>query len=74
MLVVSRKKYETIRVGNTTFTILHVRGDKVRVGIDAPPDVKIVRGELMAQQQVELDDAETQHVADSIEQDHLCDH
>ena len=47
MLVLSRKKSEKIIVGNEIeLTILDVRGDKVRIGIDAPEDVLILRQEV----------------------------
>lgn len=50
MLVLSRKPRETIvfpRLG-VTVEILRAAGGKVRVGIDAPPEVSILRGELAA--------------------------
>jgi carbon storage regulator len=48
MLVISRKTGEKIRVGDSvTFTILSVSGDKVAVGIDAPREISILRGELI---------------------------
>jgi len=47
MLVLTRKLKEQIRIGdNVTITILRVNGNTVRVGIDAPRDVRIMRGEL----------------------------
>lgn len=47
MLVLTRKRQEQIRIGdNITLTILRVKGNTVRVGIDAPRDVRVVRGEL----------------------------
>ncbi|MCA9262984.1 MAG: carbon storage regulator [Planctomycetales bacterium] len=47
MLVLTRKLKEEIRIGNDiTITILKVRGNAVRVGIEAPQNVHIVRGEL----------------------------
>jgi len=47
MLVLTRKAQQEIRVGeNITITILRVKGQSVRVGIEAPRDIKIVRGEL----------------------------
>ena len=46
MLVLSRKIQETIQVGEVTFTIVRIGGDRVRVGIDAPRDQAILRGEL----------------------------
>ena len=47
MLVLSRKVGEKIIVGNDIIlTVASIRGDKVRIGIDAPDEVKIVREEI----------------------------
>ncbi|MCI0460860.1 MAG: carbon storage regulator [Gemmataceae bacterium] len=47
MLVLSRKPGEKLVIGdNITITILEVVGSRVRVGIEAPSDVRILRGEL----------------------------
>lgn len=47
MLVLTRKPGETIQIGNDiVLTILEVCGERVRVGIVAPDDVTILRGEL----------------------------
>ena len=47
MLVLTRKNQEVIRIGdNITVTILKVKGQAVSVGIDAPREVRIIRGEL----------------------------
>ena len=49
MLVLTRKKEQRIQIGrHITVTIVRVKGGAVRVGIEAPPDVKILRGELSA--------------------------
>jgi len=49
MLVLTRKQQEQIRIGNqVTVTILRINGNQVRIGIEAPPDVRILRGELSA--------------------------
>jgi carbon storage regulator len=49
MLVLTRKHQEKIRIGdNITITILKTKGKAVRVGIEAPSDVSVVRGELAA--------------------------
>ena len=48
MLVLSRRAGESVVVGdNVTITILEVRGDVVRVGIDAPRSVAVHRAELL---------------------------
>ncbi|MBL9124012.1 MAG: carbon storage regulator [Planctomycetaceae bacterium] len=47
MLVLSRREGECIRVGDSVvITIVRVAGDKVRVGIEAPANVVVLRGEL----------------------------
>lgn len=47
MLVLSRKENERIRVGESVVvTIVRVSGDKVRIGIEAPPHVRVLRDEL----------------------------
>ena len=47
MLVLTRKNRDTIRIGNNvTVTILRVKGNTVRVGIEAPREVRVMRGEL----------------------------
>ncbi len=47
MLVLSRQKDESIMIGDgIRITIVDVRGDKVRIGIEAPKDVKVFRSEL----------------------------
>lgn len=49
MLVLSRRPGESVVVGDEiTVTILEVRGDVVRVGIDAPRSVSVHRAELLA--------------------------
>lgn len=42
MLVVSRKLGQTIKIGDITVTIVKV-GESVKLGIDAPKDVPVVR-------------------------------
>lgn len=48
MLVLSRELHETIKIGDDiTITICRVNPfGQVRIGIDAPPSVVIMRGEL----------------------------
>jgi carbon storage regulator len=51
MLVLSRKENERIQLGNSIIlTVIRVSGDKVRLGIEAPPDVLVLREELQAKQ------------------------
>ncbi|MFT5525827.1 MAG: carbon storage regulator [Pirellulaceae bacterium] len=47
MLVLSRKRDERIVIaGNIVITIVEIRGDKVRLGIDAPQDIPVHRQEV----------------------------
>lgn len=47
MLVFTRQKDEKIKIGeDITITIVDIRGDKVRVGIDAPHKVPVHREEI----------------------------
>jgi len=47
MLVLSRKLNQSIIVGdNVKIQVLKISGNTVRIGIEAPNDVKILRGEL----------------------------
>jgi len=49
MLVLSRKRDERIVIGdNIVITIVDVRGDKVRIGIEAPAEVPVHRQEILA--------------------------
>ena len=49
MHVLSRKQAERIKVGDSiVVTIVRVSGDKVRLGIEAPPDVLVLRDELQS--------------------------
>ncbi len=47
MLVLSRKQNERIRVGESVVvTVVRVNGDKVRIGIEAPAEMRVLRDEL----------------------------
>jgi carbon storage regulator len=48
MLVLSRKKSESIVINDdVVITVIEVRGDKVRLGIQAPRDVPVHRMEVI---------------------------
>jgi carbon storage regulator len=50
MLVLSRKESQRIKLGNSiVLTVIRVSGDRVRLGIEAPPDVVVLREELETQ-------------------------
>jgi carbon storage regulator len=47
MLVLSRRESEEIKLGESiVITVVKVAGDRVRLGIKAPTDVLVLRGEL----------------------------
>ncbi len=47
MLVLSRKQNQRIRVGDSVVvTVVRVSGDKVRIGIEAPNSMRVLREEL----------------------------
>jgi carbon storage regulator CsrA len=51
MLVLSRKPGEKLVIGHEIIvTVLEVRGSQVKIGIEAPDNVKIIRAELKAAQ------------------------
>ena len=66
MLVLSRKQNERIRVGDSVVvTIVRVSGDKVRIGIEAPPHVRVLRDELTPEDSARHDLGATVVLADA---------
>jgi len=63
MLVLSRKKNESIVINNDiTIVVVEIRGDKVRLGVEAPKEVPVHRREVYdaikrAQQEQDATDA-----------------
>lgn len=56
MLVLSRKKSEYLLIdGGIKVTVVGIRGDNVRLGIDAPKEVAVLRGELVDRRTKEPD-------------------
>ena len=54
MLVLTRKVGERIQLGDKiTVTLVKISGNMVRLGIEAPPDVSIVRQELATSSAIE---------------------
>lgn len=52
MLILSRKLGESIIIdGRIEIKIIKVSGGRVRIGIDAPDDVRVVRSELVEEQE-----------------------
>ena len=64
MLVLSRKESEKIMLGDQiVLTIVRVSGDRVRLGIEAPSDMLILRKELDVTEATVIDNGEEAKVA-----------
>jgi len=51
MLVLTRKQAETIQIGdNVTIKVIRTGKGSVKIGIDAPSNVRVLRGELASQE------------------------
>lgn len=47
MLILTRKTNEKIKIGNDiTLTIIDIRGDQVKIGVEAPKNIKVFRQEV----------------------------
>ncbi|MGP1430737.1 MAG: carbon storage regulator CsrA [Treponema sp.] len=47
MLILSRKTNQKIRIGDSIeLTVIEVRGDQVKIGVEAPRSVKVFREEI----------------------------
>ena len=59
MLVVTRKAEESVIIAdNIEITVLEVAKDRVKLGISAPKDIKIIRNELKHAQETNLDSSQ----------------
>lgn len=57
MLILTRKKNETIHIGNEiTVTVVRISGSKVRIGVSAPRETPVMRIELDGKDE-SIDDA-----------------
>jgi len=57
MLILTRRIAESLMVGDeVTITVLGVKGNQVRIGIDAPKDIQVHREEIYEKIQREKDD------------------
>ncbi len=70
MLVLSRKRDESIVIGDNIFlTVIDIRGDKVRLGIQAPTEISVHRLEvyeaLQREAQRQASEAEVSEDSDS---------
>lgn len=69
MLVLTRKLQEKIHIGDqVTITIVRIQGNMVRVGIEAPKTVRVIRGEIAATEKPDAESLGTQRepAADSV--------
>ena len=47
MLILTRKTNEKIKIGNEiTLSIIEIRGEQVKIGVEAPKEVKVFRQEV----------------------------
>ena len=54
MLILSRKMNQKIKIGEEiTVTIIEIRGDQVKIGVEAPKNVKVFRQEIFNAIQIE---------------------
>ena len=61
MLILTRRASESVIIGdNVKITVLGVKGNQVRLGIDAPKDVSVHREEIYQRIQGESDSSEEQ--------------
>lgn len=47
MLILTRKVGESIVIGGVKVTVVEIKGGRIRLGIEAPKEVNVVRGELI---------------------------
>ncbi len=65
MLVLTRKIEEEIKIGdNIVIKVLDVEGSSVKIGIDAPRDIVILRMEILEQVQKENIESASKNVVD----------
>lgn len=52
MLVLTRKEGEKIHIGkDIVLTVLEVKGNRIRIGVEAPANLSVLRGELIVDAQ-----------------------
>jgi carbon storage regulator len=52
MLVLTRKEGEKIHIGkDIVLTVLEVKGNRIRIGVEAPSNLSVLRGELVVDAQ-----------------------
>ncbi len=74
MLILTRKLGESITIGDDiTITFLDIKGKQLRIGIEAPPQVAVHRGEIYRMIQEQNRQAVHVHGLDSQTLDHFWD-
>jgi carbon storage regulator len=62
MLILTRRVGETVMIGSdVTVTVLGVKGNQVRVGVNAPRDVAVHREEIFERIKREQQDGHSEH-------------
>lgn len=68
MLILTRRVGETLMVGDdVTVTVLGVKGNQVRIGVNAPKDVAVHREEIYQRVQLEKSQVSDAELADRLE-------
>ena len=61
MLILTRRVGETLMIGdNVSVTVLRVKGNQVRLGVNAPKDVSVHREEIFERIQNEVDESSSE--------------